>query len=68
MEQLEKVGNRFGCKFCDLFVREKNDAANAFYGKLNYIIFRTVKDYYEVLSGEESAYDRRKPLNIDKAK
>ena len=62
MGQLENVGNTFGCKFCDLFVREHNDGANAFYQKLEYVIFRTVKDYYV---GQEAAYDRRKPLAAD---
>lgn len=46
-------------------MREHNDGANAFYKKLEYVIFRTVKDYYV---GQEAAYDRRKPLAADPTK
>ncbi|CAL6020205.1 N-terminal_acetyltransferase complex ARD1 subunit [Hexamita inflata] len=62
MKQLETVGDVFKCNFCDLFVRQTNDAANAFYSKLGYVVFRIVKEYYV---GQEDAFDRRKSLKND---
>ncbi|CAD7969704.1 unnamed protein product [Amoebophrya sp. A120] len=61
-EELSENVN-FNCYFADLFVRGSNIAAVRFYEKLGYVIFRTVLGYY---SGEEDAYDMRKPLQRDR--
>ncbi|CAK9085649.1 unnamed protein product [Durusdinium trenchii] len=50
------------CYFVDLFVRPTNTAAIKFYEGLGYVIYRTVTGYY---SGDEDAYDMRKPLRRD---
>lgn len=44
-------------KFVDLFVRESNSKAIAFYKSLGYIIHRVVHQYY--MSPTENAYDMR---------
>eukprot|EP00931_Biecheleriopsis_adriatica_P105288 TRINITY_DN7984_c0_g1_i2.p1 TRINITY_DN7984_c0_g1~~TRINITY_DN7984_c0_g1_i2.p1 ORF type:complete len:177 (+),score=43.63 TRINITY_DN7984_c0_g1_i2:89-619(+) len=63
MEYLEKVSEKVhDCYFVDLFVRPTNTAAISFYEGLGYVIYRTVTGYY---SGEEDAYDMRKPLPRD---
>mmetsp|Transcript_103229 Transcript_103229/g.205184 ORF Transcript_103229/g.205184 Transcript_103229/m.205184 type:complete len:172 (+) Transcript_103229:93-608(+) len=64
MEYLEEVSESVhDCYFVDLFVRQTNTAAIKFYEGLGYVIYRTVVGYY---SGEEDAYDMRKPLSRDK--
>eukprot|EP00931_Biecheleriopsis_adriatica_P105287 TRINITY_DN7984_c0_g1_i1.p1 TRINITY_DN7984_c0_g1~~TRINITY_DN7984_c0_g1_i1.p1 ORF type:complete len:177 (+),score=32.32 TRINITY_DN7984_c0_g1_i1:209-739(+) len=63
MEYLEKVSEDVhDCYFVDLFVRPTNTAAISFYEGLGYVVYRTVTGYY---SGEEDAYDMRKPLARD---
>jgi len=64
MEFLEGVCEKVhDCYFVDLFVRGSNSVAINFYQRLGYIVYRTVTGYY---SGEEDAYDMRKPLKRDK--
>jgi len=48
--------------FVDLFVRVSNQVAVGMYKKFGYVIYRQVMGYY---SGEEDAYDMRKPLPRD---
>ncbi|CAL1135252.1 unnamed protein product [Cladocopium goreaui] len=63
MEYLEEVSEEMhDCYFVDLFVRPTNTAAIRFYEGLGYVIYRTVTGYY---SGDEDAYDMRKPLRKD---
>eukprot|EP00392_Amoebophrya_sp_AT5.2_P008939 g8967.t1 len=64
MDYLEALSEHpnLDCFFVDLFVRGSNKVAVAFYEKLGYVIYRTVLGYY---SGEEDAYDMRKPLKRD---
>eukprot|EP00438_Fugacium_kawagutii_P007829 Skav212608 [mRNA] locus=scaffold2176:193896:195161:- [translate_table: standard] len=73
MEYLEEDGwmakceEMHDCYFVDLFVRPTNTAAINFYEGLGYVIYRissqgTVTGYY---SGDEDAYDMRKPLRRD---
>ena len=50
------------CYFADLYVRVSNDVAIEMYRKRGYEVFRVVTGYY---SGEEDAYDMRKPLKRD---
>merc|ERR1719203_2417802 len=57
------IANRLMEYFVDLFVRPTNKAAIAFYEGLGYVIYRTVTGYY---SGDEDAYDMRKPSPRDK--
>ena len=60
MDELEGISERHhDAYFVDLFVRESNTNAIAMYERLGYVIYRTVLDYY---SGEENAFDMRKPL------
>eukprot|EP00747_Dinoflagellata_sp_TGD_P088379 gnl/TRDRNA2_/TRDRNA2_163979_c0_seq1.p1 gnl/TRDRNA2_/TRDRNA2_163979_c0~~gnl/TRDRNA2_/TRDRNA2_163979_c0_seq1.p1 ORF type:complete len:174 (+),score=32.16 gnl/TRDRNA2_/TRDRNA2_163979_c0_seq1:66-587(+) len=64
MEYLEDVSEKVhDGYFVDLFVRATNSAAINFYHSLGYVVYRTVVGYY---SGEEDAYDMRKPLSRDK--
>eukprot|EP00929_Paragymnodinium_shiwhaense_P095156 TRINITY_DN56118_c0_g2_i3.p2 TRINITY_DN56118_c0_g2~~TRINITY_DN56118_c0_g2_i3.p2 ORF type:complete len:130 (-),score=21.64 TRINITY_DN56118_c0_g2_i3:118-507(-) len=64
MEYLEEISEKVhDCYFVDLFVRPTNTAALAFYESLGYVVYRTVTGYY---SGDEDAYDMRKPLPRDK--
>ena len=58
------MGDSYECKFCDLFVRETNNGANAFYDKLGYVVFRIVNKYYHT----EDAFDKRKCLKSDPEK
>ena len=53
----------YNAYFADLFVRKSNSLAIQVYKSRGYVIYRTIKDYY---SGEEDAYDMRKPLPRDK--
>ena len=48
--------------FVDLFVRKSNALAIGMYSKMGYTVYREVIGYY---SGEENAYDMRKPLSRD---
>ena len=50
------------CWFADLYVRVSNTLAIEMYKRRGYEIFRTVRDYY---SGEEDAFDMRRPLKRD---
>lgn len=50
------------CYFADLYVRMSNTVAIEMYMRRGYEVFRVVKGYY---SGEEDAYDMRKPLRRD---
>mmetsp|Transcript_24621 Transcript_24621/g.56833 ORF Transcript_24621/g.56833 Transcript_24621/m.56833 type:complete len:175 (-) Transcript_24621:59-583(-) len=64
MEYLEEVSTQVhDCYFVDLFVRATNSTAITFYQSLGYVVYRTVQGYY---SGDEDAYDMRKPLPKDK--
>lgn len=64
MDHLEVVSEKIhDCYFVDLFVRGSNTVAIDFYKSLGYVIYRTITGYY---SGEEDAYDMRKPLPRDK--
>jgi N-terminal acetyltransferase B complex catalytic subunit len=58
----EKVHNAY---FVDLYVRVSNNVAVNMYKKFGYTAYRQVQGYY---SGEEDAYDMRKPLPRDEAK
>ena len=53
------------CWFADLYVRVTNKVAIDMYKFRGYEIFRTVSGYY---SGEEDAFDMRKPLKRDIAR
>ena len=50
------------CFFADLYVRKSNDVAIEMYKRRGYIVYQTVRGYY---SGEEDAFDMRKPLKRD---
>ena len=50
------------CYFADLYVRVSNTVAIEMYKRRGYRVFRVVKGYY---SGEEDAYDMRRPLRRD---
>eukprot|EP00927_Polykrikos_kofoidii_P062572 TRINITY_DN57389_c0_g1_i1.p1 TRINITY_DN57389_c0_g1~~TRINITY_DN57389_c0_g1_i1.p1 ORF type:complete len:203 (+),score=24.12 TRINITY_DN57389_c0_g1_i1:83-610(+) len=64
MDYLEEVSEKIhDGYFVDLFVRPTNVSALKFYESLGYIVYRTVVGYY---SGDEDAYDMRKPLPRDK--
>merc|ERR1711879_576000 len=66
MDYLEEISaTMHNCYYVDLFVRGSNKAAIAMYEKFGYVVYRTVVGYY---SGEEDAYDMRKPLPRDKDK
>lgn len=62
MDLLERVSDLNEGWFVDLFVRKSNALAIGMYGKMGYSIYRQVIGYY---SGEEDAYDMRKPLSRD---
>lgn len=59
----EKTDN---CYFVDLFVRKSNSIAISMYKRFGYIVYRTIRGYYD--DGEEDAYDMRKALARDKDK
>jgi len=66
MGMLEDVSQKVhDAYFVDLFVRVSNQVAVNMYRKFGYVIYRQVMGYY---SGEEDAYDMRKPLPRDKNK
>ena len=50
------------CRVCRRSVRKSNALAIGMYTKMGYTIYRQVIGYY---SGEEDAYDMRKPLSRD---
>eukprot|EP01060_Flectonema_neradi_P019612 TRINITY_DN2684_c2_g1_i2.p1 TRINITY_DN2684_c2_g1~~TRINITY_DN2684_c2_g1_i2.p1 ORF type:complete len:198 (+),score=31.37 TRINITY_DN2684_c2_g1_i2:56-595(+) len=52
--------------FVDLFVRKSNEVAINMYKNRDYIIFRTIKDYYRGSPTEEDGVDMRKALPRDK--
>ena len=62
MEVLEQQSDRARGFFVDLFVRKSNQLAIDMYSKMGYSVYREVIGYY---SGEENAYDMRKPLSRD---
>lgn len=62
MKFLEDVSEKKRCFFVDLFVRVSNTIAINMYHHLEYIVYRTVLEYY---SGDEDAYDMRKALKRD---
>ena len=62
MSLLERISEREDCWFVDLFVRRSNDVAIDFYRSLGYSTYRHIVGYY---SGDEDAYDMRKPLSRD---
>jgi len=63
LDHFEKVSeDSHFCWFADLYVRVSNKVAIEMYKQRGYEIFRTVLGYY---SGEEDAYDMRKPLRRD---
>jgi len=62
MGVLEQSSERLQGYFVDLFVRKSNSLAIDMYTKMGYSVYRQVIGYY---SGEEDAYDMRKPLSRD---
>ena len=62
MGMLEDASDRCRGYFVDLFVRKSNALAIDMYTKMGYSVYRRVIGYY---SGEEDAYDMRKPLSRD---
>lgn len=62
MTVLEEESDRAKGFFVDLFVRRSNQLAIDMYSKMGYSVYRQVIGYY---SGEEDAYDMRKPLSRD---
>mmetsp|Transcript_113448 Transcript_113448/g.315540 ORF Transcript_113448/g.315540 Transcript_113448/m.315540 type:complete len:175 (+) Transcript_113448:119-643(+) len=66
MQYLEEISDEMhDTYFVDLFVRPTNAAAISFYKSLGYVVYRTVVGYY---SGDEDAFDMRKPMSRDKEK
>lgn len=63
MRMFETNGNSYHAWFVDLFVRESNKAAIAFYGKYGYTAYRTIYRYY--CQPCENAFDMRKSLDMD---
>lgn len=62
MGMLEAGSERCNGWFVDLFVRQSNALAIDMYTKMGYSVYRRVIGYY---SGEEDAFDMRKPLSRD---
>ena len=62
MSVLERASDHAKGFFVDLFVRKSNALAIDMYSKMGYSVYRQVIGYY---SGEEDAYDMRKPLSRD---
>ena len=62
MDKFEEVSEVHRCWFADLFVRCSNSLAIKVYEKRGYRIYRRIKGYY---SGEEDAFDMRRPLSRD---
>jgi len=66
LDEFERISEeKHFCWFADLYVRVSNKVAIEMYKKRGYIVYRTVKGYY---SGEEDAFDMRKPLKRDVSK
>ncbi|CDS01595.1 hypothetical protein [Sporisorium scitamineum] len=71
MQLLEDVSSRvYNAYFVDLFVRPSNTTAVSMYEKMDYHVYRTVKEYYYGGGGkgskDEDGYDMRKALARDK--
>lgn len=62
LDYFEQVSESSECYFADLYVRVSNTVAVDMYKRRGYLVYRTVRGYY---SGEEDAYDMRKPLSRD---
>jgi N-terminal acetyltransferase B complex catalytic subunit len=63
LDYFEKVSEEVHhCYFADLYVRVSNTVAIEMYKRRGYEIYRVVSGYY---SGEENAFDMRKPLRRD---
>lgn len=70
IDQLETASNGRNAWFVDLFVRQSNESAIAFYENAGYSVFRVVKDYYhdhatDPTKETEDALDMRKSLKRD---
>ena len=52
------VLDRKNCYFVDLFVRKSNEVAIDMYKKLDYVVYRTVIDYYAGSEIDEDAYGK----------
>ncbi|PHH67628.1 hypothetical protein CDD83_6492 [Cordyceps sp. RAO-2017] len=68
--QLEAAADANDAWFVDLFVRQSNERAIAFYTDLGYNIFRLVKGYYgdhttDIFKISEDALDMRKSMKRD---
>ena len=62
-EELSEVVHN--CFFADLFVRSTNVLAIQVYKNRGYVVYRTIKNYYD---GDADAFDMRKPLKRDAQK
>lgn len=58
MQLLEEVSDRKNAYFVDLFVRPSNVLAVSMYKKRDYVVYRTILDYYSggPTKGPENAY------------
>ncbi|CBQ68866.1 probable N-acetyltransferase 5 [Sporisorium reilianum SRZ2] len=69
MQLLEDVSSRvYDAYFVDLFVRPSNTTAVRMYEKMDYHVYRTVREYYYGgggKGGDEDGYDMRKALPRD---
>ncbi|EES99651.1 Acetyltransferase [Giardia duodenalis] len=62
IDRLENdIGRAFNCTFCDLFVKATNSTAISVYQNLNYVVYRTIKKYYD----KEDGLDMRHSLFAD---
>lgn len=72
MSFLERVSDAKQCLFVDLFVRQSNKVAHTMYGKLGYVVYRRVLQYYQAgaddatFVNDEDAFDMRKALSADR--
>ena len=62
LDKFEAVSEAHNCWFADLFVRCSNTLAISVYKKRGYYVYRRIKGYY---SGQEDAFDMRRPLHRD---
>ena len=65
MELFEEQSNRDGAYFADLFVRKSNENAIEMYKSMDYVVWRTITEYY---GDGEDAYEMRKALKADVTK
>jgi len=72
IKELEKISDEvYNGFFVDLYVRCANNLAINMYERMDYSVFRRVREYYSKLPGEkggrdeEDAFDMRKPLSRD---